>query len=488
MQTPAQAQQQARRGPKLKQLHWVKLNTPQQGTIWQRVDVSQARLNFAQLEADFQILDREVAQAGFTPARKAQISLLEHSRGHVLAIELASIRVPFTQVRAALLQADGGKLASEMLSPLLRAVPEQKEIADIQLYLRGEHPEHKGKSDPNQLAIVERYFAQVMDIPQLQARVECFLFTHQFASNAKRVREQLMLLQAACQEVQGSQLLIQLLQAVLGVGNYLNQGTFKGNAPGFKLESLLKLVDCRGSNDCKSLLHFILDQLLQDAPQIEALPKELLTVQPAGKLQVAGISSLLVDLRSGLKQVRTTLLEPAERLQSSTTPVEQAAAASMLAFHRDSRAAFVELEALDKAVHAEMKRVSEYFGELHEAGDPARVLRVIRNFMPVFDKTLEEVKKLKAMREAQKRQEERRLSRTQSVPVTSSRTFLASAHSLHPSPGPLPGSVSRFSSGDDSAVTSGWPAGLRANSQSPSPASCAEPRALQRSDTAPLTS
>ena len=48
----------------------------------------------------------------------------------------------------------------------------------------------------------------------------------------------------------------------------------------------MKLVDCRGSNDCKSLLHFILDQLLQDAPQIEALPKELLSVQPAGKLQV----------------------------------------------------------------------------------------------------------------------------------------------------------------------------------------------------------
>lgn len=44
-----------------------------------------------------------------------------------------------------------------------------------------------------------------------------------------------MVLQAACQEVQASQLLIQLLQAVLGVGNYLNQGTFKGNAPGLAL-------------------------------------------------------------------------------------------------------------------------------------------------------------------------------------------------------------------------------------------------------------
>ena len=203
----------------------------------------------------------------------------------------------------------------------------------------------------------------------------------------EQVREHLGLLQAACQEVQASNGLIHLLQAVLGVGNYLNQGTFKGNAPGpathnlrrlndgtaytltampctiaavhhgpdenslaaavvldysaaervcstcllglnvlfassvtrkkpicalcrvaylwypfsmvhqmvslctgFKLETLLKLVDCRGSNDCKTLLHFILSQLLQDAPEIERLPQELLSVQTAAKLQVRGYS------------------------------------------------------------------------------------------------------------------------------------------------------------------------------------------------------
>ena len=60
-------------------------------------------------------------------------------------------------------------------------------------------------------------------------------------------------------------------------------------------------------------------------------------------VQVAGISSLLVDLRTGLKQVRATILEPAEQ-QSSMTPAEKQAAASMFAFHRDSRAAFVQLE------------------------------------------------------------------------------------------------------------------------------------------------
>ena len=39
-------------------------------------------------------------------------------------------------LQAALLQADGGALTFEMLTPLSRAVPEAKEAADIRLYLQ----------------------------------------------------------------------------------------------------------------------------------------------------------------------------------------------------------------------------------------------------------------------------------------------------------------------------------------------------------------
>ncbi|KAA6423140.1 MAG: hypothetical protein FRX49_07127 [Trebouxia sp. A1-2] len=375
VQTPAQSQKRGRQGPKLKQLHWVKLNTPQQGTIWQRVDVSLCRLNFDQLEANFQVVDKEAVQHGFSTGKKALISLLPHERAHVMAIELASIRTSFAHVRAALLQADGGALTFEMLNPLSRAVPEAKEAADIRLYLQGEHPEHKGVMDPKQLAIVERYFVEVMDIPRLQARVECFLFQRQFTSNAQRVREQLEMLQVGCKEVRASQGLIHLLQAVLGAGNHLNQGTFKGNAGGVQLPLLL--------------------------------------------LTVSGITTLLVDLRVGLKKIRTTILEPAEQ-QSEVSPTEREALDRMSAFHRDSRQLFSELEALEKAVNADMKQMSEYFGELHEAGDPSKMLRVIGNFLRVFDSTLDEIKKARSRQEAQRRRDQVRPSRAHSVPVMSS--------------------------------------------------------------------
>ncbi len=55
---------------------------------------------------------------------------------------------------------------------------------------------------------------------------------------------------------------------------------------GFKLETLLKLADCRGSGDYKTFLHYVLSQLLQHASDIDRLPKELVTARLAAKLQV----------------------------------------------------------------------------------------------------------------------------------------------------------------------------------------------------------
>jgi len=42
-------------------------------------------------------------------------------------------------------------------------------------------------SDPQQLGTVERYFLEIMDIPRLQQRIDCFIFTRQFAPNINRV-------------------------------------------------------------------------------------------------------------------------------------------------------------------------------------------------------------------------------------------------------------------------------------------------------------
>ena len=54
----------------------------------------------------------------------------------------------------------------------------------------------------------------------------------------------------------------------MAVGNYLNGDTSKGDAKGFKLDALLKLVDVKGSNKQMSLLHFVVAELLKVDGQV----------------------------------------------------------------------------------------------------------------------------------------------------------------------------------------------------------------------------
>jgi len=49
----------------------------------------------------------------------------------------------------------------------------------------------------------------------------------------------------ACQQIQASPGLQQVLKTVLATGNLLNTGTKQGNAQGFKLASLMKLADSK---------------------------------------------------------------------------------------------------------------------------------------------------------------------------------------------------------------------------------------------------
>jgi hypothetical protein len=66
----------------------------------------------------------------------------------------------------------------------LRAAIVMAQIGDC---TQGEHPKHKGISEPARLGTVERYFVEIMDIPRLQQRIQCFVFARTFSATVQRV-------------------------------------------------------------------------------------------------------------------------------------------------------------------------------------------------------------------------------------------------------------------------------------------------------------
>ena len=99
----------------------------------------------------------------------------------------------------------------------------------------------------------------------------------------------------ACRAVKESTKLQALMQVVLEVGNALNAGTGKGNAFGFKMKTLLKLADLKttpagkgggGGVQASTLLHFVLDVILQNVPEVTRVVALLPAVSAAARVSL----------------------------------------------------------------------------------------------------------------------------------------------------------------------------------------------------------
>jgi len=73
----------------------------------------------------------------------------------------------------------------------------------------------------------------------------------------------LLIYQVACKELRNSRLFLKLLEAVLKTGNRMNDGTFRGGAQAFKLDTLLKLSDVKGKDGKTTLLNFVVQEIIR---------------------------------------------------------------------------------------------------------------------------------------------------------------------------------------------------------------------------------
>uniref|UniRef100_A0A2P2JTG4 FH2 domain-containing protein n=1 Tax=Rhizophora mucronata TaxID=61149 RepID=A0A2P2JTG4_RHIMU len=96
-----------------------------------------------------------------------------------------------------------------------------------------------------------------MKVPRVESKLRVFSFKIQFGSQISEFKKSLNTVNSACDEVRNSFKLKEIMKKILYLGNTLNQGTARGSAVGFKLDSLLKLTDTRASNSKMTLMHYL---------------------------------------------------------------------------------------------------------------------------------------------------------------------------------------------------------------------------------------
>uniref|UniRef100_A0A0D9W2W9 Formin-like protein n=1 Tax=Leersia perrieri TaxID=77586 RepID=A0A0D9W2W9_9ORYZ len=366
----------AARRSTLKPLHWVKVTRAMQGSLWAEIQKqadanSHSEFDVKELESLFSIAPKAKAGLKSDGAGKSlgskldKVHLIDIRRANNTEIMLTKIKMPLSDMMSAALALDDSVLDADQLENLIKFCPTKEEMELLKNY----------SGDKETLGKCEQFFLALMKVPRVESKFRIFSFKIQFQS-----------------QLRGSEKLRVIMEKILFLGNKLNQGTPRGQALGFRLDSLLKLTDTRANNSRMTLMHFLCKGLADKSPHLLDFYEDFVSLEAASKLQLKALAEEQQAVVKGLQTVEQELAA-----SESDGPVSEV--------FRKTLKEFIDASGADgKSADA----LAYYFGE-----DPAKcpfeqVTSTLLNFVGLFRKAHEEnikqieADKKKALKEAEK--------------------------------------------------------------------------------------
>lgn len=169
------------------------------------------------------------------------------------------------------------------------------------------------EEEVNKLNGAEALAYYVARVPRWVVKMKAIMTLRTATEVEEEIRTSLRTVLSASEEVLKSKRFEQILAMVLAVGNFLNAGTAKGSARGFRLETLTRLTETKARESDQNLLHFITELLqrrdesalrfTEDMPHVhkakriakEDIGRELTTFQRAVTLTAKEVDTLMKD-------------------------------------------------------------------------------------------------------------------------------------------------------------------------------------------------
>ncbi|KAK1592972.1 hypothetical protein Q3G72_033637 [Acer saccharum] len=408
--------------PKLKPLHWDKVRaSSDRAMVWDQLKSSSFQLNEEMIETLFMVNNSNLnpndnGRRQILPSSNQENRVLDPKKSQNIAILLRALNVTIDEVCEALLEGNSDTLGTELLESLLKMAPTKEEECKIK--------EFKDES-PFKLGPAEKFLKAVLDIPFAFKRVDAMLYIANFDSEVEYLKRSFETLEASCEELRKSRMFLKLLEAVLKTGNRMNVGTNRGDAQAFKLDTLLKLVDVKGTDGKTTLLHFVVQEIiraegsrlsganqnlkaekteqsaLQDDVQfrklglqvVSGLSGELTGVKKAAAMDSDVLSSEVVKLTAGVTKIMEVVkLNEETAMKDSSRRFSE----SMNSFLKKAEQEIISIQSQESVALSKVKEITEYFhgNSAKEEAHPFRIFMVVKDFLSILDQVCKDVGKI----------------------------------------------------------------------------------------------
>ncbi|KAF8092879.1 hypothetical protein N665_0399s0015 [Sinapis alba] len=408
---------------KLKPFFWDKVQAnPEHSMVWNDIRSGSFQFNEEMIEslfgyaaADKNKNDKKGASGQAAPQF---VQILEPKKGQNLSILLRALNATTEEVCDAL--REGNELPAEFIQTLLKMAPTPEEELKLRLYC----------GEIALLGTAERFLKAVVDIPFAFKRLEALLFMCTLYEEIAFVKESFQTLEVACQELRGSRLFLKLLEAVLKTGNRMNDGTFRGGAQAFKLDTLLKLADVKGTDGKTTLLQFVIQEIIRtegrraartirESQSFSSVKTEDLMAEEApeemeenyrnlGLQKVSGLSSELEHVKKSANidadGLTGTVLKMGHALSKARDFVNSEMKSSgevsgfreaLEDFIQNAEGSIVAILGEEKRIMALVKSTGDYFHGKAGKDEGLRLFVIVRDFLIILDKICKEVREAK---------------------------------------------------------------------------------------------
>ncbi|XP_024936099.1 uncharacterized protein LOC107262944 isoform X2 [Cephus cinctus] len=268
---------------------------------------------------------------------------------------------------------DGGHddIGAEKLRGLLKILPEVDELEMLKSF----------DGDKSKLGNAEKFFLQLIQVPNYKLRIECMLLKEEFAANMSYLEPSINSMILAGEDLMTNKPLQEVLYMVLVAGNFLNSGGYAGNAAGVKLSSLQKLTEIRANKPGMNLIHYVALQAERKRKDLLNFARNMSALESATKTTVEQLNNEFNSLDTKIKKIKNQI-----NLPSTETDIQE----QMAQFLQMAEREMSELKRDMEELEAVRQTLAEFFCEDTNTFKVEECFRVFHQFCQKFNQAVAE--------------------------------------------------------------------------------------------------